>query len=139
MSNKTIIVLGNGFSIGLIEELCISDQVDLKNLFSKGDEVSWPDNNEKGFLSRKYCENLWTLGARTNMTADESSKFISDIITCLNVFNFASENAESSVEFLNPENIYIKAHNELSTYLRNLFIYYNSLVSDIDLWFGCQK
>ena len=110
-----------------------NDVIDLKNLFSQGDQVPWPDNNEKGFLSRKYCKNLWTLGARTTMTQNESNTFINNIITCLNVFNFAANNNSSLIDCKNDENIYIAAHNELSTYLRNLFIYYNSLVTDDEL------
>jgi hypothetical protein len=133
MSNTTYVILGNGFSIGLIDLLHKGDKIDLRNLFTKGDEVVWPDTQEKGFLSRKYCKNLWTLGARTTMTAIEANKFIGDIITCLNVFNFAAFNNESLTNFRSSDNIYISAHNELSTYLKNLFIYYNSLVSDSEI------
>ena len=75
--SKIYIALGNGFSINLIELLGKEKVIDLRNLFSQGDNVPWPDNNEKGFLSRKYCNNLWTLGARTTMTQSESNTFIS--------------------------------------------------------------
>ena len=133
MGYTTYIALGNGFSISLIDLLGKENNVDLRNLFSKGDEVPWPDNMENGFLSRKYCKSLWTLGARTTMTVNEANAFISNIITCLNVFNFASTNNESLIDTRSEANIYITAHNELSTYLKNLFIYYNSLITDKDL------
>ncbi len=133
MANKTFIVIGNGFSINIVDILGKNNEIDLRNLFSKGDEVVWPDNNEHGFLSRKYCNSLWTLGARTTMTKEESNKFIGDIITCLNVFNYAALNNQSLTDHGNKDNIYISAHNELSTYFRNLFIYYNLKIHDYDL------
>jgi hypothetical protein len=132
--SRVYIVTGNGFTIDLINKMKKEDQVDLQNLFSKGDEVVWPGTKEKGFLSYKYCKHLWTLGARTSMSKEDSIKFIEDIITCLNVFNLAKSNNQDPFTFAEKEhNIYINAHNELSTYLRNLFIYYNSLITDDDL------
>ncbi len=127
MANKTFIILGNGFSISLIESIKLNDKIDLRNLFTKGDEVVWPFSHDKGFLSRKFCENLWTLGARPTMRTEESINFISNLITCLNVFNTASIKNPDFRQ--NTTNIYREAHNELSTYLKHLFIHYNSLVS----------
>lgn len=132
--SRVYIVIGNGFSIDLIKKLGKEDKVDLQNLFSKGDEVVWPGTKEKGFLSYKYCKHLWTLGARTSMLKDESIRFIEDIITCLNVFSLSKSNSLDSFSFADQvSNIHVNAHNELSTYLRNLFIYYNSLITDGEL------
>lgn len=127
--NKTIyFIIGNGFSINLVEKLGLEKKIDLQNLFAKGDEVLWPGDISGGFLSKKYCNNLWTLGARTTMSNIEANQFIADLITCYNVYNTAqiitpSFRAEKA-------NIYKEAHNELSTYLKHLFIYYNSKISD---------
>lgn len=132
MNNNIFIILGNGFSIELIEKLELSKQIDLSNLFSKGDQVVWPGTQEKGFLSYKRCQNLWTLGARSHIDKDESGLIIDNVITALNVYNFVRTN-----DSRNPDeelsNIYVQAYNELSTYLKHLFIHYNSLVSDSQL------
>lgn len=129
MKNKYII-LGNGFSIDLMKRLKQEDAVDLKNLFKKGDEVVWPNTKEHGFLSYKHCSNLWTLGARTYMSDNECNDFITDIITSLNVFSLASQKPDNKAIRDDNSNIFIAAHNELSTYLRSLFIYYNEEISD---------
>ncbi|MDF2803845.1 MAG: hypothetical protein K0S61_3748 [Anaerocolumna sp.] len=131
MDIKNYIVLGNGFSINLVDELKKSQEINLKNLFANGDKVKWPDNDEMGFLSRKHCEHLWTLGARSCMSNEDSFHFINNIITCLNVYNLAKSSNDT---YTSPsDNIYLAAYNELSTYLKNLFIYYNSLISDDEL------
>ena len=60
--NKTIyFIIGNGFSINLVEKLGLEKKIDLQNLFAKGDEVLWPGDISGGFLSKKYCNNLWTI------------------------------------------------------------------------------
>ena len=129
---KTIyIILGNGFSINIVNKLGLDEEIDLQNLFSKGDEVRWPGEISGGFLSKKHCNNLWTLGARTTMNRIEANQFIVDLITCFNVYNTA--------QILTPSfrtektNIYKEAHNELSTYLKHLFMYYNTKITDDDL------
>lgn len=121
-------ILGNGFSINLVQKLGLEKEINLQNLFAKGDEVQWPGDKGGGFLSKKYCNNLWTLGARTTMSNVEANQFIVDLITCYNVYNTARI-LTSSFRVEN-DNIYKEAHNELSTYLKHLFIYYNSKVSD---------
>lgn len=56
-------------------------------------------------------------------------KLIEDIITCINVYNYSRLNKQRNDDnYIN--NIYMKAYGELTTYLRYLFIYYNSKVSD---------
>ena len=130
MSKNNYIVLGNGFSIDLINKLNKSDEINLFNLFEKGDEVCFPKTEEKGFLSSKYCPNLWQLGVNSTIPKSDSTQMINDIITCANVYNLASKNSS------NPQSeysVYVKAYFELTSYLRCLFIYYNSLISDDEL------
>ena len=41
--NKTIyFIIGNGFSINLVEKLGLEKKIYLQNLFAKGDELFWP-------------------------------------------------------------------------------------------------
>lgn len=124
------IVLGNGFSIDLINKLKKNDEINLVNLFQKGGHVHYPKSKEKGFLSKKYCPNLWTLGARTTSSNEESIELINDIITCANIHNFAYKNGCGDSK---NKSIYIQAYLELSSYLKYLFVYYNNLVTDKEL------
>ncbi len=126
---NSYLLLGNGFSIDIIKKLNKEDQIDLVNLFSKGTNVCYPKTKEKGFLSRKYTPNLWTLGARTYNSNEESLQLITDIITCANVFNLSAEKRPGE----KVPSVHISAYSELSTYLRFLFIYYNDLITDDDL------
>ena len=126
-----VIMIGNGFSIDIIDKLGKSEEINLINLFSHGADVPWPSSLEKGFLSYKRCKSLWTLGARTTSSNEECINLIEDIITCINVYNFAKQKKAS--QFSNDDNIYIKAYGELTTYLRYLFIYYNNKISDNEL------
>lgn len=49
---KLILILGNGLTLDLLSHLKNPNlNIDLVNLFSKGDSVIWPDNrNERGFF-----------------------------------------------------------------------------------------
>ncbi|MGG7467053.1 hypothetical protein [Chryseobacterium arthrosphaerae] len=118
------ILLGNGFTIDLIKYLSEkkTKDVNVSNLFANGELVPWPGNDKPGFLSYRYCPNLWTLGARPNMSNEDAINLIEDIITCANILH---KNNKKS------ENIYIKAYKELVTYLQALFVYYNKQI-DID-------
>ena len=128
---KTYIVLGNGFSIDLIQKMGKTNEVDLANLFAKGEHVVYPKTVNRGFLSRKYTPDLWNLGARTYMNYGKAMQLVTDVITCANVYNLSVEKRPD--EERDSSNIYIHAYSELSSYLRYLFIYYDSLVSDEDL------
>jgi hypothetical protein len=125
------LILGNGFTIDFLSNLQTvkNGSIDVSNLFKNGELVPWPGNNRPGFLSYKYCPNLWTLGARSNMEKQASIDLIEDVITCANILN---KNSRSS------DNIYIKAYKELVTYLKALFIYYDNLLdvpnTDITNW-----
>jgi len=115
------LILGNGFTIDFLSivDETLREKINVKNLFENGELVPWPGNNKPGFLSYKYCPNLWTLGARPNMSAEASGLLIEDIITCANIL---SRNPRDS------QNIYIKAYKELVCYLKALFIYYDNLI-----------
>lgn len=129
MMKDVLIVLGNGFSIDFVNFIKKEDQIDLSNLFSNGDKVLWPADDQPGFLSKYRCPALWELGARPNISAMQSSKIIEDIITCANV------SASSEHPAINSENtnVYIRAYHELVIYLKYLFIYYNRMICDSDL------
>lgn len=126
---KLFILLGNGFSIDLIKKLGYEAIINLYNLFSCGNCVPWPVNNEPGFLSYKHCPNLWNLGARSHMNAADSIALIEDIITCANI----ASNVPITRNIYREDNIYINAYKELTSYLKHLFIYYDSKVNDNDL------
>lgn len=125
---SSYIVLGNGFSIDLINKMEKQNDIDLQNLFSKGENVIYPKTKNKGFLSSRYTPYMWSLGARTYMNSEDAMRLVTDIITCANVYVKKKVSNEEDTS-----NRYINAYNELSSYLRYLFIYYNSLVSDSDL------
>ena len=56
---NSYIVLGNGFSIDLVQKMEKAEEIDLANLFSKGEHVLYPKTNTRGFLSRKYTPDLF--------------------------------------------------------------------------------
>ncbi|MFB2778176.1 hypothetical protein ACE017_03330 [Shewanella mangrovisoli] len=128
MRKKLCLVLGNGFSIDLIKSANLENQIDVINLFSKGAEILWPETKEAGFLSFKYCPNLWNLGVRPNMEKATAMALLEDIITCLNVhvLNTKPKIPDGKNK---PNDIYINAYHELTSYLRTLFTHYNHLVS----------
>lgn len=125
---KLILILGNGLTMDLIAHLDNQkDNIDLANLFSKGDTVIWPDGKqERGFLSYKHCPSLWNLGARPNMDKQSANELVEDIITCANMISSANALPKE-------DNIYLTAYYELVAYLKHLFIQYNEQVSDRDL------
>lgn len=125
---KLILLFGNGLTMDLLAHLeNEKPNIDLSNLFSKGDTVIWPDGNqERGFLSYKHCPSLWNLGARPNMDKQAANDLIEDIITCANMISSANTPPQE-------DNIYLTAYYELVAYLKHLFIQYNEQVSDRDL------
>ena len=131
MGKNYYLILGNGFTLDFLSSIQNSqkDKINVSNLFRNGELVPWPGNMKPGFLSYRYCPNLWTLGARSNMESKECIELIEDVITCANILN---KNSRSS------ENIYIKAYKELVTYLKALFIYYDKLIdvpnTDVGNW-----
>lgn len=130
MPKKLLLLLGNGFTIDLINHIqktvMTAKDVDVSNFFKFGAEVPWPANNEPGFLSFKHCPNLWNLGARPNMENQAAYDLIEDIITTVNVY--ASHPKKSNLDSTNQNDIYFYAYKELTAYLRSLFVYYDSKV-----------
>ena len=130
------IVMGNGFTMDLMGHIKKNDVVNVGNLFAEGYNVMWPSDDEPGFLSYKRCPHLWNLGARPSMTATDATLLIEDIITCVNMFTEINRNKKR----IDPntynritDNIYISAYQELSAYIKHLFIYYNNKITDDNL------
>ncbi|MBZ3935450.1 hypothetical protein [Methanimicrococcus blatticola] len=122
-----MIILGNGFTIDFLTHLNIGENIiDVSNLFRHGENVPWPVDDTPGFLSYKYCPNLWTLGARPFLNIDESNNLIEDIITCSNTYFTTWSLNKRDVFYTNNSPIYIRANAELVAYLYSLFIYYDN-------------
>ena len=140
---KAFIILGNGFTIDFLHKYrefdgTISDKIDVRNLFRLGDKIGTPWNEKPGFLSFKNCPSLWTLGARTSNSAQESTALIEEILTCANmVFDFVNDPTQKTkrLEFVdsNKDRIYLKAYSELIVYLRHLFSCYDAAIDNIQL------
>lgn len=127
--SRLVLLLGNGFTIDLIQQIEKRNSINTVNLFYDGDIVEWPDGmGEKGFLSYKNCRNLWNLGARPKMDNDKAYDLIEDIISCANTLT-----KTMLIGNYGKDNIYINAYYELAAYLKHLFIMYNKEVSDNDL------
>lgn len=128
---KTIVMLGNGFSIDFITKFNeFSDKkkpIDLTNLFSQGDKVKNPWNEKKGFLSFADCPSLWTLGAHPNISAQETNKIITDIVTCANMMKNKTDETEEVSQ------IYLRAYCEFISYIKSLFVYYNEQITDKEI------
>jgi hypothetical protein len=129
-----LLVLGNGFTIDFVNQIGKEEDIDVKNLFRLGHTVKIPDTKTFGFLSHKYCPNLWMLGARPNIKHDEGMAIIEEIITCSNMlFDYLnhSESENERIKLLEKDNqsVFIKAYSELTAYLRHLFISYNAKIT----------
>lgn len=130
------IILGNGFTIDLINKIGKSEEIDPSDLFKYGDLVKWPATGDPGFLSARYCPNLWRLGARPGLNRTASYSIIEELITVINLYATLSPETIKKKNQSNSSplsNIYIYAYQELVSYLRELFIDYNSKISDEDI------
>jgi hypothetical protein len=117
------LVLGNGITIDLINYLKLSEKIDVRNLFSRGDEIEWPSTNGfSGFLTYKNCPNLISLGISPKTPATEAAVIFEKIITCANFYSYRSKNQHEE-----EKNIYIRAYIELVEYLRHLFTSYDDI------------
>ncbi|QZA77900.1 hypothetical protein K4H28_00200 [Deefgea tanakiae] len=129
-NKKICIVLGNGFTIDFFNHISESmkdiwNDVDVSNLFSHGSNLKWPSNNNPGFLSKKYTPHLWDLGARPYLDKNETMNLIEKIVTSVNVYALKGKND------INNEQKYLLAYKELTSYLKYLFIHFNSKVVKI--------
>lgn len=137
---KAFIILGNGFTIDFLQHYqkfddTISKKIDVRNLFHLGDKIDTPWDNKPGFLSYKNCPSLWTLGARSSSTIEESTALIEEIITCANMFfDFVNDPKQKAkrLELVTSGNrpLYLKAYSELIVYLQHLFACYNSEITE---------
>ena len=96
---KKFIILGNGFTIDFLKHIKKSDEIDVINLFRNGENIPWPESNKLGFLSFKYCPNLWNLGIKPYSNNNKNMKIVEDIISCANM-------ADNSQFSKNINNIY---------------------------------
>lgn len=132
MGKHIYIILGNGFSIDFINHISkekseIIQKIDLKNLFSQGANLRWPQDNKPGFLSFRRCPSLWNIGARTNTSQTETNEILERVVTCANVYSLRRGTSLDG----NVGNGFLYAYKELVSYLKYLFIYYNSLITEI--------
>jgi hypothetical protein len=133
---KVGMILGNGLTIDLMN--CINRDLDIDptDLFKYGDRVKWPANGQPGFLSPRHCPNLWSLGARPGSNRNDSYKVIEDLITVMNLYaTLPSETVKKKSQQTDSavSRLYIYAYQELVSYLRELFIYYDSKISTEDI------
>ena len=136
--NKKLLILGNGFSIDFISQIKNDNKnndeiqnISLTNLFFNGDKVACPwDKNEKGLLSFENCPNLWTLGARPDISTEKANSIILDIVTSTNAFlRYKDYSNDIRLENIDGK-IYLCAYCELKEYIKSLMMYYNNLITD---------
>lgn len=136
MGKKYLIILGNGFTIDLLQVIKKDSIIDVKNLFSVGDKVPWPADGTPGYLSFKHTPALWELGANSTIDREIALQLIEEIITTANMYSEIKKN-KNGIDPQYLDNIkksrHIRAYKELASYLKQLFIYYNSLINDSDL------
>ena len=131
MSKKKVcIVLGNGFTIDFLNfysksEEHIWEDINPCNLFAHGSDLKWPRNNQPGFLSLKNTPNLWGLGARPYLNAEQTMEIIELVVTSANVYSMKNINS------IGEEQTYLLAYKELVSYLKYLFVHYNNQISVI--------
>lgn len=133
MGRKQFIILGNGFTIDLLKFIGKNSEIDVRNLFSSGDKVPWPTDKVPGYLSYKHTPHLWQVGVSSTIDNSKSLELIEEIITTANMYTEIKKN-KNGIDPQYLDNIkksrYIRAYRELASYLKHLFIYYNSLVKD---------
>lgn len=126
-----LFVLGNGFSIDLVKRmekknLISKNAIDLVNLFSKGNCVTTAQGDK--YLS--MCQHLVGQGVSSELCDDEAKGLIDMFITSYNVYSKWRQNNSNISIRMHIGNSYFELYNELLFYLKNLFIYYNNLVTD---------
>lgn len=132
MGRQVYIVLGNGFSIDFINFYkkidTNAEKINLLNLFDEGARIKWPTDQSPGFISYKNTKNLWNVGARQGLSNEKSLEIIERIVTCANVYSLRKKKEISDGE----GNGFLHAYIELVAYLKYLFVYYDSLIKELD-------
>ena len=132
MGKKINIILGNGFSIDFMNFYSsingVANKINLSNLFADGANLKWPLDKKPGFLSFRNTPSLWNVGARPGMSAADSIALIEKVVTCANVYSLRNP---SEIREGNG-NGFLRAYKELVYYLKYLFVYYDSLISEVD-------
>ena len=139
--SRIFVILGNGFTIDFLQHFTqvnqdILNKIDVANLFRFGDIITPPWNRLPGMLSYKNTPNLWKLGARCSISSEESNALIEEILTCANMFfDFVNDDDQKDkrLEMIDNANYYLLAYSELLIYLRQLFSYYNDLITNEQL------
>ncbi|WP_445357924.1 hypothetical protein [Microbulbifer sp. ANSA005] len=133
MTKKVCVVLGNGFTIDLMNHLDkqnknIWSSIDVLNLFRFGDALRWPRDDRPGFLSYKNCPNLWSIGARSYLEGEGTLEIIERVVTSANVYSLKGKDLIDE----RAGNGFLLAYKELVYYLKYLFIHYNSAIPELD-------
>lgn len=121
---KYLLVLGNGFSMDLLNHIGKLNDYPLNNLFSFGDKLCWPENGSNAFISFRNTPNLWLLGVRSNNPVGRNSQIVENIITCANAI-YTKNPKDRFVDFNIKGDIYINAYKELVCFLKYLFVHFD--------------
>ncbi len=120
--SKICLVLGNGFTIDLIQHIGLQSKIDVVQLFSKGAELAYPKGNFSGFLTNMNCPALLSLGLGPGANPADANDIFEKIITCANFSHFGTYIKQSE-----EKSIYVKAYFELIEYLKFLFVWYDEI------------
>jgi len=119
-------MIGKGLSIGLLTRASLKrDQWDLSNFFKHGDRVPVPSQSDQiGFLSESYLPYLWNVGARPNISEDDSNKIFEILISLASIAKgYFKIDFKPLFQCLNP-------YQELLYFIRHKMIYYFRLAQD---------
>lgn len=134
---KYLLVLGNGFSMDLLDHLGKLKDYPISNLLSYGDRLCWPATERNAFISFRNTPNLWILGVRPNNSPEKNTSIIENVITCANAIYMKRPQINQGP--LNKKGeIYRNAYKELVSFLKFLFIHFDSEVgfssADLEDW-----
>jgi len=124
---KYLLILGNGFSIDLLNHLQKANTVPLTNLVAEGDKLHWPADSNGAFLSFRNTPNLWILGIRPSNPPKRNNQIIENIITCANAYYLKAPSSRS-FGTSDKRSIYIDAYRELVVYLKYLFVHFDKTI-----------
>ena len=125
---KYLIILGNGFSIDLLNHIGKFKDYPLSNLLSYGDKLRWPASDSNAFISFRHTPNLWLLGVRSNNPAEKNMQIVENIITCANAIQMKKQEEAPSVSG-SVGDVYLNAYKELVSFLKFLFIQFDQEIN----------